>query len=259
MSETQDDNRSNGRGGNVPISRLAMGVIAAALLLLIGCRETGGESISRAVRATLPATATPSPSPSSTPTMTPTTLPTATPTVRPTSTPLPTPDLAGAGLRLDDLPGGYQSVPPEMIGFLAGDPSSTDAFGHTFGYADPDFRHFLFGILNEARAAYEISAFDSQMGDEELLTSLLLGGMGTDAELLKSDPMPEAARFGDASTGRRLLVLDAYGDELRADFVLFRREQVAVILIYVFAAEGEPQLDIAKLAQIIDGRLSHNQ
>jgi hypothetical protein len=225
------------------------------LLLLIGvvltaCRPSQAEIDATATKVAADifatqtseapnATLTFTPSPTSTSTVTPS------PTQTPTITPTPTPRLIAAALMLDDLPSGFQAMPPEGLGFIKKSvPESTVVFG----FGDEASSQFVMGYLVPFTTRAEQIAFDDMLPE---VIELYAAGFGADST---PEILPGLDDVGESRVAFTF-VTDMLNESLRWDIIVFRRGEIAVFLFVAYPDGDEPVVPIGDLALLLDNRI----
>lgn len=237
--------------------RFLLLAILILFFLVLGC----GPNIS-ALFATPTPTSTPTPTPTqtftptATPTNTPTPLPTdtPTPTASPTDTPPPLADLSEITLTLDDLPAGFQEMPPADMG-LSQDGLSQGGLKvqSLFTFLEPKHFEILMGFTSLLSTQLEQSGFDLSLRQPDLLTESLIKGMGT-TTILEKKPLTDVGDIGDASTGITV-VADMQGIPMRIDVVVFRRGNAGAFLILMYRDKETPLISAGNVARKLSAKL----
>jgi hypothetical protein len=183
-------------------------------------------------------------------TSTPTRRATSTPTLRPTATP----DLNLAGLRLEDLPAGFESFQPADIGLNSALLGSVGlAPWSTFGFRHPSRFHFVVGFASWLPDPAAREAFDKLVHTPEPLAIALLAGAGTSqpSGIQPLTGFEDLADSAGAVTGEFVYA----GFPFRADLVLFRQGPVGALLLVGRPTWDSPLMDPAVLATLFHARI----
>jgi len=206
------------------------------------------------------ATATPPPP---TPTFTPHPTATPRPTVTPTPSPTPLPDLSGATLGLEDLPKGFEPLPPEerpplsitATAFLSETVSSSGRIYNLTGFRYPGTRtpeivlsYLLFPLSREEQGRLDARLADPPSALRMALESLG-GGRVTVLEVLSG--MDD---LGDASVGvaaRGTLE----GGNWRLEVAMVRRGAAFAYVLVAYPEGEKPPVDLRKAAERLDAQV----
>jgi hypothetical protein len=204
-----------------------------------------GSATQTALAPTATPTKTPTPTATSTPTATATPTLTPTPVNTPTITPTPVPAWWEAVLVLEDLPKGfrpmteddlsalYQTMPPGTIGF---------------GFIDEAKTQVIMGFYAPLPSRAEQIAFDNILPDTAVLMATAAGATTAPEAITGMDDV------GDARSALTFLIPGG-GFDMRVDFTLFRRGEVAAFL-YTFYPDGDqPVFSAGELARLLDMRI----
>ena len=200
------------------------------------------------------ATTTPTIPPTNTPTITPTITPTAPPTNTPTITPTPLPDLSGVVLTLEDLPPGFEEIPPEELGFTAEALSSEEfTVESVFTFMQVEPLGFIMGFTTLITSTVDQLSFDIALTQPEFLMEALISGMEP-LDIQDQRELPGLAVYGDASAGLTLAT-DIGGIVMRMDLAVLRRDIVGAFLISMYIDRDTPTITIDEIASKMDGRI----
>jgi hypothetical protein len=190
-------------------------------------------------------TYTPSPTFTLTPTATTTPTPTQKPTSTPTVTPTATPQWMGAGLLLEDLPEGFQSLQEEDLSPLR---QSLPQNSIAFGFEDAVKSQVVMGYYVTLPTRDEQLAFDGTLPETIDYLASSMGATG------KPKPIRVKPDLGEASVASTFVLNDG-GYETRMDMALFRRGEVAAVLFIFYPGADKPVVRIVDLAHLLDGRI----
>lgn len=257
------------------LSLLAITLLLAILFVACGPSEEDQNATSTAVAASVFATQT-AEAPTETPVPTNTATPTETPTPLPTDTPTPTPEptettattlepnaatdsgeaLAAALPVLEDMPPGFQELPPEFMDFAMGS-GAGEMFGPSAAFMDMANNVFVITVLSPLEADFQKALFEQQLEDPEVLVDMMglgIAASGSDMPEFEYELLPGVDGVGDKAIGVRL-ALDAEGQSLSYDLVVIMRDEVGAIMGVIYSAGNEPSIDVLDLAQLVDGRI----
>jgi len=195
---------------------------------------------------------TPTPTASSTPT--PTSTPTASPTPVPSSTPLPTETPEPLGLlRLEDLPPGFESVPPEDFGLQEGQEFAEGfTIGNAFAYVEPTNFEVVFGFTMPLERRLDQVGFDVALDRPEVLIEAFVAGLGETGyeEVAVLEGMDQ---IGDKSNGIGLVM---FVDPLafQVEMIIFRKGELGAFLMLMYFEGEQPQTSIRALAEAMAAR-----
>jgi len=195
---------------------------------------------------------TPTPTASSTPT--PTSTPTSTPTPVPSSTPLPSETAEPLALLvLEDLPPGFESVPPEDFGLEEGQEFAEGfTVGNAFAFVEPTSFQVIFGFTMPLERRLDQVGFDVALDRPEVLIEAFVAGLGEtgyeDVAVLEG-----MDQIGDKSNGIGLVM---FIDPLafQVEMIIFRKAELGAFLMLMYF-EGEQPLTAAReLAETMAAR-----
>jgi len=197
------------------------------------------------------ATKTLIPSPTNTPTITPTITPTFPPTNTPTITSTPIPDISGVVLTLEDLPPGFEEIPPEEFG-LSTEDMSDDEFivENIFLFMEVEPLELIMGFNILIPSKIDQLSFDVALTQPEfLMDSFLLAFELEDIKDLRE--LPDLTIYGDTSAGFTLAADMDMGMVMRMEMAVIRRDVVAAILIIMYIDGETPVVTIDEIASKI--------
>lgn len=197
-------------------------------------------------------TSTLTPTPTNTPT--PTSTSTPTPTNTPTITPTPTPDFASVTLNLDDLPPGFEELPPAEFGLEPGEDFGNSKVENSFTFLQSELGELIVGASILVPTMEEQDEFDSMM-PFMVDTFINTGHYGNGDE---ADQGPVILNHlnspGDVAVGSTTTMSDQ-GITTRLDIIMFRRGEMGV-MIYSFYEDGTvPVVPIVDAANTLDTRI----
>lgn len=202
--------------------------------------------------------ATPTPTPTNTPTPTPTRTPTPTPTSTstntPTATPTPLPDISRAVVKLDDLPSGFEEIPPEELGLtneaLSGEEFQAETL---FAFLEPDRLEFVIGSTTLLLTRLEQAGFDIALARPEALTDSFVEGFGA-TDIVEQAELDQMSGIGDASAGSTV-VARVQNLPMRIDVAVFRRDIVGAFVVAMYLDGDEPVVTVEEVARRLDARI----
>lgn len=201
------------------------------------------------------ATKTLIPSPTNTPTITSTITPTFPPINTPTITPTPLPDISGAVLTLNDLPPGFEEIPPEEFG-LSKEDMSDDEFivENIFLFMQVEPLELIMGFNILFPSKLDQLSFDVALTQPELfMDSFLMAFELGDGNDIKE--LPDLAIYGDASAGFTLAADMGMGMVMRMDVGVIRRDFAGAILMVMYVDGEATTVTIDEIASKMDQRL----
>ena len=204
-----------------------------------------------------PVPPTPTPVPPTTPTPVPPTAtpipPTPTP-VPPSPTPTPLPDLSNVVLTLEDLPSGFEAMPPVELGFTEED-LSQDGFTveSLFVFLEAEHFELVMGLTALVATRLEQAGFDVALRQPDFVLDSLIGGMGA-TDILEQKDLPDLDDIGDASVGVTVAA-DMEGIPMRMDIVPFRRDVVGAFILVMYIDGDVPIVPIGDVARMFDERI----
>lgn len=225
-----------------------LGLLLVLALAMLACNPLAG----------LMATPTPTATDTPTPTLTPIPTDTPTPTPVPTDTPVPTETAAAATAALlsaEDLPAGFQEIPPEEFGFGEDSPfAEGGGLEHTFAFFDPTLFEIVFGFTMPLETRVDQLGFDTALGRPDLFSDYfgqILGEQASDVTVLEG-----LDGIGDSSGGFTMLMDLGTGFNMRVDMAMARLAEQGVLVLSMYVDGEQPSVPIADLAQIAADRLA---
>ncbi|MGC8960527.1 MAG: hypothetical protein ACP5OO_12250 [Chloroflexia bacterium] len=209
---------------------------------------------------TATATATPSPPP---PTFTPRPTATPRPTFTPTPAPTPLPDLSVAVLSLQDLPGGFEILPPEgrppllitATAFLSGTVSSSGRLYNLTGFRYPGTRtpeivlfYLLFPLSPE-----EQKRLDARLADPPSALGMALESLGG-VRVTALEILPKMDNLGEASAGVAARGT-VEGAAWRLEVAMVRQGAAFEYILVAYPEEKKPPLSLRQAAEPLDERV----
>lgn len=192
---------------------------------------------------------TPTPVFTSTPTITPS--PTTTPTLTPTITPTPLPDISAARIFLNELPAGFEEIPPEELGSgQMGDGENAFQPQETFAYVNTSKFQMILGMNYFVVSQMDRVGFDLAVNQPDIALKQLVSAMGTenvhDEKIL--DGLDD---LGDARIGMTMIA-DMEGVPVQVEIVMIRRDLIGG-LIMSMTFPGQPgSISLHELGKLFD-------
>ena len=241
----------------VILSSLLIGVILSACGLSSADQAATATQAAVNYGATMTAqaptvTPTNTPSPTATNTPTATSTPTVTPTPKPTETPeptlTPTPSLSSLELTLDNLPAGFEPMPPDLEKQMEqAYPKGTSVFG----YSDDKRSYVVMGFLIPYSSREEQEVFDAMLPN---FVDMIAMGAGADTN---KKPLRGIDNIGETRAG--ITAVSKVGIlSMRWDIVAFRRGEVGVLIYAGYPDGDKTALTIIDLARIQDERIQNS-
>lgn len=175
-----------------------------------------------------------------------------------------------AKLLLEDLPEGFQELPPELAASLASQfRLLTQQFQEAnlnpenlFAFVNPESFQIVLGFTSPLASEQDWVSFDTNVQQlqqpeiQQLLVSQLkqrLQGMG-EINVLEYKPLPELNNLADTSTGFSLGI-DMEGTPLQLDMATFRRGGMVAFTGVMYLNGQMPLIQVGDVAQKLDGRI----
>jgi hypothetical protein len=157
---------------------------------------------------------------------------------------------------LEDMPLGFQELPPEFMDFAMGS-GVGEMFGPSAAFMDMANNVFVITVLSPLEADFQKALFEQQLEDPEALVDMMglgIAASGSDMPEFEYELLPGVDDLGDKAIGLRL-ALEAEGQSLSYDLVVIMRDDVGAIMGVIYGAGNEPSIDVLDLAQLVDGRI----
>jgi len=194
-------------------------------------------------------TATPTSTATSTPSMTPS--PTETLTLTPTFTPTPEPELSMPRITVDDLPPGFEDIPPEELGMDTSSFSDEDfQVEEVFVFVNSNDFQMIFGFNFFLTSRLDRVSFDVDVNRPESTMGSFVEGIG--AENVQDQKILDGFEdVGDTQVAMTMLA-DLEGIPIRLDVLTFRRESMGTMVMSM-TFEGEtPNISLHDLGLLMD-------
>lgn len=173
-------------------------------------------------------------------------------------------------LLLEDLPEGFQELPPELTTSLASQfRLLTQQFQEAnlnpenlFAFVNPESFQIVLGFTSPLSSEQDWVNFDTNVQQlqqpeiQQLLVSQLkqrLQGMG-EINVLEYKPLPQLNNFADTSTGFTLGI-DMEGTPLQLDMATFRRGGMIAFTGVMYLNGQMPLIQVGDVAQKLDSRI----
>ncbi len=155
-------------------------------------------------------------------------------------------------INAQDLPGGFQAMPPEELAQLKQELRQEDfSVESLFAFMEPNNFEMLVGMTTSLKNQQEQKDFEAILASPESLQRLMTEGMGA-TQILRQTPL-RLENVGQAAAGVNLkLNLEEIAANL--DIVAFRRDAIGVLVFLLYLEGQTPRRPIANLAQILDRR-----
>jgi len=165
------------------------------------------------------------------------------------------PDISGVVLTLEDLPPGFEEIPPEEFGLSKEDMSDDEFFvENIFLFMQVEPIELIMGFSILIPSTLDQLSFDVALTQPELfMDSFLMAfelGDGNDVREL-----PDLAIYGDTSTGFTSAADMGLGMVMRMDVAVIRRDFVGAILIIMYIDGETPVVTIDEIASKMDERI----
>ncbi len=237
------------------------GLFSAAVLVGLFIFLASAYTRQTAVPTPIP-TATPTPPP---PTPTPTPRPTATPrpTFTPTPAPTPLPDLSEATLNLQDLPKGFEPLPPgerpplliTATAFLSETISSSGRLYNLTGFRYPGIRtpEIVLSYLLFPLSPEEQVSLNARLADPPLVLRMALESL-TGGRVSALEVLPEMDDLGDASaavSARGTLEEQSW----RLEVAMVQRGAAFAYVLVAYPEGKKPPITLREAAELLDERV----
>jgi hypothetical protein len=252
----------------------AVGLLAAAALLACGLLPAGTQTATppaTAAPATAAATFAPSAAASATPSLAPAVGPTSAPAT--TGAPAGTPDpLAGAVLKLDDLPAGFTALTADDRARLHfSDDEIIAAYSNALAASQ---MHNVAGFASAGAPNYQVvlaylfyplsplqqAGVDLTLSDPALFQKAFVKGAGQTGQAagakVTAKPLAGMDKFGDRSAGAAAVVTTADGQTLHLDVVAVRRGNVFEVYNSVYPDKAKTPESLADMVKVLDPRVA---
>ncbi|HBB35165.1 MAG TPA: hypothetical protein DDZ80_30775 [Cyanobacteria bacterium UBA8803] len=176
-------------------------------------------------------------------------------------------------LTLEDLPSGFQELPPELTASLA---SQFQLFrqqfsqvnlnpDNLFAFVNPESFQVVMGFTSVLPNESDRTMFDvglqqlQQPETQQLLVSELqqkLQGMRSlgSVKVLDYKPLPQLNNLADTSTGFTLGI-EMRRQPMRFDMATFRRNDVVAFTTVMYLDQEEPLIGVGEVARKLDNRI----
>lgn len=168
-----------------------------------------------------------------------------------------TPNLSTAVLTSQDLPPGFQAMPPSELTKLQRDLSQDDfKVESVFAFIKPQQQNFdlIMGLTSLIETPKDQAEFDSTLTQPEVLRGLLTSGLG-ETQVLDQQTISGLNNIGNAAGGVSLKVNLDGRTPARLDIVGFRRGTVGAFVFVMYLDGKTPVIPIAEVARKLDSRV----
>lgn len=224
---------------NIRKKQVSVFLAVLTILSTLGC----------AVTSRFAPTATPTSTSTSTPSQTPS--PTQTPTETPTLTPTPEPELSIPRITLDDLPSGFEEVPPEELGMDESSFSDDNLkVEEVFVFVNSTNFQMIFGFTFFLNNSLDRVSFDVDVNQPESTMGSFVEGIG--AENVKDQKILNGFEDVGNTQVAMTMVADLEGIPIRLDVLTFRRDTMGTMFMSM-TIEGEtPNITLHDLGLLMD-------
>ena len=157
-------------------------------------------------------------------------------------------------LTLEDLPSGFEAMPPAEFGFTKEDLSQDDfTVESLFAFLEAEHFELVMGFTTLVPTKLEQAGFDVALRQPDFLLDSVIGGMGT-TDILEQNDLPDFDDICDASAGVTVAV-DMEGIPMRMDIVAFRRDVVGAFVFVMYIDGDVPIVPIGDVTRKFDERI----
>lgn len=174
-----------------------------------------------------------------------------------------TPDLSDAIITLQDLPSGFEEIPPAEFG-LTKETMSQGLFKveSLFTFLDAEHFEIIMGFTTLLPTKIDQSGFDLSLGQPDFLLNMFIEGMG-EFDILEKGEITGLDNIGDKSVGLTVVAnVEGSPAPMRIDLAVFRRDKVGAFILAMYLEGKIPPAKIGdvanKLDEHIDEALSSN-
>lgn len=155
-------------------------------------------------------------------------------------------------IRAQDLPSGFQGMPPDQLNQLRRELSQEDfSVASVFAFMEPNNFEMLLGITTPLQSPQKQREFEAILASPGSLQRLVTEGMGT-TQILQQTPL-RLENIGEAVAGVNLK-LNMEGVPANLDIVAFRRDTIGAFVFLLYLEGQTPKMPIANLARTLDNR-----
>lgn len=188
----------------------------------------------------------------------------------PAQAPTPAPASSNIKLTLEDLPAGFQELPPEVAAAIASNlevlrQQLTQANikpENFFAFVNQENFQIVLGFTGNMPSEPDRANFDASLQEMQnpeaqqkmlsLLRERLKGYQGLEVVEYKS--LPELNSLGNASSGMSL-ALKLQQQPVRMDVAAFRRNRVGALTAVIYANGKQPLVPVGDVVRKLDGRI----
>lgn len=188
----------------------------------------------------------------------------------PAQAPTPAPASSNIKLTLEDLPAGFQELPPEVAAAIASNlevlrQQLTQANikpENFFAFVNQENFQIVLGFTGNMPSEPDRANFDASLQEMQnpeaqqkmlsLLRERLKGYQGLEVVEYKS--LPELNNLGNASSGMSL-ALKLQQQPVRMDVAAFRRNRVGALTAVIYANGKQPLVPVGDVVRKLDGRI----
>jgi hypothetical protein len=188
----------------------------------------------------------------------------------PVQAPTPAPASSNIKLTLEDLPAGFQELPPEVAAAIASNleilrQQLTQANikpENFFAFVNQENFQIVLGFTGNMPSEPDRAKFDASLQEMQnpeaqqkmlsLLRERLKGYQGLEVVEYKS--LPELNSLGNASSGMSL-ALKLQQQPVRMDVAAFRRNRVGALTAVIYTNGKQPLVPVGDVVRKLDGRI----
>lgn len=173
------------------------------------------------------------------------------------------PDLSDVIITLQDLPSGFEEIPPATFG-LTKETMNQGLFKveSLFAFLDSNNFEIIMGFTSLLPTKIDQAGFDLSLGQPDFLLDMFIGGMG-EVDILEKGEITGLDNIGDKSVALTVVAnVEGSPAPMRIDLVVFRRDKVGAFIFVMYLEDKIPPAKIGdvanKLDKHIDEALSSN-
>lgn len=163
------------------------------------------------------------------------------------------PDLSDAVITLQDLPSGFEEIPPATFG-LTKETMSQGQFKveSLFTFLDAEHFEIIMGFTTLLPTKIDQSGFDLALGQPDFLLNMFIGGMG-EFDILEKGEITGLDNIGDKSVGLTVVAnVEGSPAPMRIDLAVFRRYKVGAFILAMYMEGKTPPAQIGEIANKLD-------
>lgn len=192
---------------------------------------------------------TPTPAPTSTPTVTSSPTPTLTPTA--TLTPTPMPDISTARIFLEELPAGFEELPPDDFRgspITAGE--NTWQPEETFVFVNAKKFQMIIGMNFFAADQMDRVGFDIAVNQPNMILKQIVNEIGT--ENVREEKILDGLQDVGDERVAMTMIADMESVTTHVEILLFRRDIIGGMIVSITMEGQDPNISLHDLGKLFD-------